>query len=85
MRCRPSGGRAVADVSGTTLMMAIQAVHAQVRHYESLLKSETLRDAAEIQSLILSYENAARALEHAYRQERVNGSNLPEYETLVRE
>ena len=32
----------MADISGTTLMMAIQAVHAQTRHYESLLKSETL-------------------------------------------
>ena len=65
-------------------MMAIQAVHAQIWHYEGLLQSETLRDAAEIQSLILSYENAARALKDAYRQERVDGSNLPEYETLVR-
>jgi hypothetical protein len=51
----------MAEVSGTTLMMAIQAVHAQIRHYEALLKSETLGDAAEIQSLVLSYENAARA------------------------
>jgi hypothetical protein len=74
----------MAEVSGATLMMAIQAVHAQIRHYESLLESETLRDAAEIQSLVLSYENAARALKDAYRQERAEGSNLPEYETLVR-
>ncbi len=73
----------MADVSGSTLMMAIQAVHRQIRHYEGLLESQTLRDPQEIQSLILSYEAAARELKAAYRQERGAGSNLPEYEVLV--
>ena len=74
----------MADIGGATLMMAIQAVHRQIRHYEDLLESETLRDPQEIQSLILSYEAAARELKVAYRQEREGGSNLPEYEALVR-
>ena len=74
----------MADVSGATLMMAIQAVHRQIRYYEGLLESETLRDPQEVQSLILSYEAAARELKVAYQQERGGGSNLPEHEVLVR-
>jgi len=74
----------MADVSGATLMMAVQAVHRQIRYYEGLLESDTLRDPQEIQSLILSYEAAARELKIAYRQECGGGSNLPEYEALMR-
>jgi hypothetical protein len=44
----------MADVSGATLMMAVQAVYRQIRYYEGLLESDTLRDPQEIQSLILS-------------------------------
>jgi hypothetical protein len=74
----------MADVGGLTLMMAIQALHQQIRYYEQLLTSETLRDPEKIQSLILSYENAGANLKEAYLEERKTGSNLPSYEILVR-
>ena len=35
----------MADVDGMTLMMAIQAVNEQIRRFELLLTSETLREA----------------------------------------
>lgn len=43
----------MAELDNLTLMMAIQAVQGQIRHFESLLTSQTLRDPEEIQSLIL--------------------------------
>jgi sulfate adenylyltransferase subunit 1 (EFTu-like GTPase family) len=72
----------MAAVGATTLMMAVQAVHRQIRHYEGLLESGSLRDPQEIWSLVLAYEAAARELKMAYR--RGSESNLPEYEVLVR-
>lgn len=73
----------MAEVDIMTLMMSIQAVNAEIKKYESLLTSETLRDPDEIQSLILSYEKAANVLKDAYMQEWKEGSNLPEYSELV--
>lgn len=49
----------MAELDNLTLRMAIQAVQGQIRHFESLLTSQTLRDPEEIQSLILSCEKAA--------------------------
>lgn len=73
----------MADVDGLTLMMAIQAVHEQIRRFEALLTSETLRDPEEIQSLLSSYETAADRLREAYERERTPGGNLPDYARLV--
>lgn len=69
----------MAEVDIITLMMSIQAVYEQIKKYEALLISETLRDPEEIQSLIFSYEKAADALENAYNQDWHEGSNLPKY------
>lgn len=73
----------MAELDGLTLMMAIQAVNEQIRRYEELLTSETLRDPQEIQSLILSYEGAAAHLREAYESEWSEGGNLPPYAKLV--
>lgn len=73
----------MADVDSITLMMCIQAVNEQIRKYEELLTSETLRDQEEIESLVFSYEKALNALKEAYQREWSEGSNLPEYSTLV--
>ncbi|MGH2610041.1 MAG: hypothetical protein ACRDHF_13255 [Tepidiformaceae bacterium] len=62
--------------------MAIQAVEAEIRRYEGLLTSETLRDREHIQSLVLSYERAAQRLKEAYLDERRDVSNLPPYESV---
>lgn len=73
----------MAELDNLTLMMAIQAVQGQIRHFESLLTSQTLRDPEEIQSLILSYEKAAERLREAYEEQWNEGSNLPPYSKIV--
>ena len=72
-----------AELDSLTLMMAIQAVRDQIRRYESLLTSATLRDPGEIQSLIFSYEKAAERLKQAYEDQWSEGSDLPPYSKLV--
>ena len=60
-----------------TLMMAIQAVREELKRYDLLLTSETLRDPEEIQLLILSYEKTLQRLKEAYEAVWSEGSNLP--------
>lgn len=74
----------MAEIDNITIMMSIQAVNEQIKTYEHLLTSETLRDPEEIQSLIFSYEKAAAVLKEAYTSEWKEGSNLPEYHALVK-
>jgi len=74
----------MANVDIITLMVSIQAVKEQIKKYELLLTSETLRDPEEIQSLIFSYEKAARVLKDAYLRDWREGSNMPPYEELVK-
>lgn len=73
----------MADVDGPTLVMAIQAVQSEIRRFEELLSSETLRDPADMQDLVVTFERAAEALKEAYLSEWTVGSNLPAYEKLV--
>lgn len=75
----------MAALDGLTLMMAIQAVRAELDRYELLLTSQTLRDPEEIQSLIFSYEKALEQLRTAYESERKPGSNLASYAKLVKD
>lgn len=67
----------------STLMVSIQAVQKQIEYFERLLESETVRDKAEIQELLLSYDHAAEDLKEAYRSQGGEGSNFPEYEDLL--
>ena len=73
----------MAELDGITLMMAVQAVHAEIVRYETLLASETLRDREEIQSLVFSYEKALARLREAYESELATVGNLPPYSKLV--
>jgi hypothetical protein len=73
----------MSKIDNITLMMAIQAVNEQIKKYEQLLTSETLRDAAEIQELVFSYEKALEALRLAYEANWVQDGNLPAYDALV--
>lgn len=79
-----AGWLGMAEIDNLTLMMAIQAVNEQIKKYETLLTSETLRDPEEIQSLIFTYEKAAEVLRKAYEKAWSEGSNLPEYKDLVK-
>lgn len=73
------------ELSLATLMVSIQAVAKQIEHFEGLLSSETVRDKAEIQELLLSLDNAAEELKQVYESRRKTGSNFPAYEKLVQQ
>ena len=73
------------DVDGPTLIIAIRAVAAEISKYKQLIKSDTLRDIAEIQDLVLSYEKAADKLKEAYIREQKGSLNLSDYEALIQQ
>lgn len=73
----------MADVDGLTLVMAIQAVQSEIRRFEGLLASETLRDPADIEIVVVTFERAAETLKAAYLSEWTPDSNLPAYDRLV--
>ncbi len=72
------------EINISTLMISIQALSKQIEYFEGLLSSETVRDKGEIQELLLSFDNAAENLKEAYQEKRVNSSNYPEYEQLIK-
>jgi hypothetical protein len=69
------------DISTATLIIAIQAVDAQVRQ----LRKAVERDDAEVEEMQLleSWEDAAQDLEKAYDVEARDVLNLPPYDELV--
>ncbi len=70
------------DISIGTLMMSIQAVKKEINNLESLLTSETLSDGADIQDLLLSYEETELELKRLYQEKQRFAANYPPYETL---
>ncbi len=76
----------MADVEGSTLMLAIQAVNAKVRALQAAFDAagDDEDAAADAEELMLSYEGAAEELRAAYEIARLTASNLPPYATLVR-
>ena len=75
----------MAQVDGQALLMAVQAVQAQIR-----LLSEEMDQAAEDddltdqEDLLAGYMRAADALRVAYEAEKLVSSNLPPYDSLVK-
>ncbi len=67
----------------STVLVSIQSIQKQIEHFEGLLESETVRDKAEIQELLLSFDQAAENLKELYISMRSEGSNYPEYESLI--
>ncbi len=72
------------DLELSTVLVSIQSVQKQIEHFEGLLKSETVRDKAEIQELLLSFDKAAENLKELYVSMRSEGSNYPDYESLIK-
>lgn len=68
-------------ISTDTLIIAIQAVDAQVRQ----LRKAVERDDAEVEEMQLleGWEDAARDLEEAYDVEAKDVLNLPPYDELL--
>lgn len=71
------------EVSGRTLMMAIQAVDAELQRLDAEITAAGEDADPELQLLSLSYSKAAWELEDAYREALKTVSNLPPYEKLV--
>ncbi len=74
----------MAEVSGRTLMMAVQAVAAHIKTLEAEVRSAEDDDVVgELNELLLSYDQAAQELRVAYKSAQAATSNLPAYEDLV--
>ncbi|MFP2905651.1 hypothetical protein ACLESD_11455 [Pyxidicoccus sp. 3LFB2] len=71
------------EVSGRTLMMAIQAVEAERHRLEAEVTAAGEDADPDLQLLCLSYSKAAWELEDAYREALETVINLPPYEQLV--
>ena len=72
------------NVNGKTLAMAIQAVDFKMADLERTIDSLSDSEGGELESLLLSYTNAAEALKRAYAEAVAETSNLPSYKKLVR-
>jgi hypothetical protein len=73
------------NINGRTLALAIQAVNFKMSDLEQTIDSQPSDQGAELESLLLSYTNAAEALKLAYREALLEVDNLPPYEDLVRD
>lgn len=72
------------NINGKTLVLAIQAVDFKMANLEQTIDSLPPDEGSELESLLLSYTNAAHALKQAYQEALTESTNLPPYEKLVR-
>jgi hypothetical protein len=69
------------EVNGRTLLMAVQAVHAEMLRIRGDVDLGDLEP--DDQELLFSYSRAAEELKRAYLEARLSFTNLPPYEDLV--
>jgi phosphate uptake regulator len=74
----------MAEVSGATLMVAIQALDTVRRDTAEARQEMDDNDRADLDELLVSYDMAARELQRAYDHARQTAVNLPPYEQLIR-
>lgn len=72
------------DVSGATLLVAIQALDTVRRETVQAREDMDDNDQADLDELLVSYDLAARELHRAYDLARATAPNLPPYEHLIR-
>jgi hypothetical protein len=73
-------------LDGRALMMAIRAVREAVLRLEGSLNDAPPSKRSKLIELLVSYDEAAEALKHAYLIERFNSRlKLPPYEAIVSE
>ena len=72
------------NINGKTLALVIQAVDFKIADIERTIDQLPSNQGAELESLLLSYENAAETLKRAYQEAMAEVDNLPPYEKLVR-
>jgi hypothetical protein len=72
------------DISGSTLMMAIQAVDAKISEISKQIEDgHDIDDVGEVDQLLLGYEKALQELRAGYEEALRTSGNLPPYELLV--
>lgn len=75
----------MANVEGRVLLMAVQAVQAQIRALSQQIdEAGEDDDVTDAEDLLMGYMKAAEALRQAYEIEELSSSNLPPYDMLVR-
>jgi hypothetical protein len=73
-------------LDGRTLMMAILAIRETVLRLEASLPDAQPSDRSKLIELLVSYDDAAEDLKHAYLIERSRSRHkLPPYEAIVPE
>lgn len=70
-------------VNGNTLALVIQTVDFKIRALEKSLDELPEDQGAELESLLLAYENAAQVLKRAYQEACIEADNLATYENLL--
>lgn len=75
----------MSHLDGRTLMMAVQAVDAQIRALSAQIdRAGEDDDVSDLEDALSGYDQAATALRDAYEIERLASSNLPPYGQLVK-
>lgn len=72
----------MADVDGQTLLMAVQAVQAQMQALEARI-AQAGDDVGNQEDLPMGYTQAAEALRRAHGAEASTSSNLPPHDMLL--
>jgi hypothetical protein len=72
----------MADVSGNTLLMAVQAVNDAIAALDARIRDGS-GDALDDTDMLMSYTRAAEELRSAYEVARLTSTNLPPYDALV--
>lgn len=72
------------QISGSTLMMVIQAVDDKIHQLIEQLETDDSPQASELELLLLSFEKAAQELKFGYEEAQRTVSNFPPYQELVR-
>jgi hypothetical protein len=73
----------MANLSPQTLVMAVQAVDAEINRIKESVSGDITELDPDIQELLLSYSQAATELKTSYLNERQSIPTLPPYEQLV--
>jgi len=72
----------MADVSGNTLLMAVQAVNDAIATLDARIRDGSGDPLADTE-MLMGYTRAAEELRSAYEVARLTSSNLPPYDELV--
>ena len=72
----------MADVSGNTLLMAVQAVNEAIAALDESIRDGS-GDPVDDTEMLMSYTRAAEELRSAYEVARLTASNLPPYADLI--